>query len=234
MSTAPLDPRLLAGMRRQLALRRERLAGGEVSLGWKLGFGTPEAMERLGTDAPLVGFLMAGAQVRSGASVSIGDWTMAVVEPEIAVILGQDLPSITDRDAVREAIAAVGPAIELADLSFPPHEVEEILAADIYQRHVILGGWDEARAGGDLDGLVARIDRDGSPLATTDDPQAATGDLIDNVMHVANLLVSLGETLRAGEVVITGSIVAPLRAERPTEIRYALDPIDTISVRLTE
>jgi len=219
-------------MGRQLELRGERLAAGEVALGWKLGFGTPAAKERLGTDAPLVGFLMRRAAVGTGSTVSIAGWTSPVVEPEIAVYMGRDLPGAAGRDTAMGAIAAVGPAIELADLTFPPGDVEAILAADVYQRHVILGRRDEGRAGGDLGGLVGRVERDGAPLVDTDDPQAATGDLIDNVMHVANLLASLGETLRAGEVVITGSIVPPIGADASTEIRYTLDPIDTISVKL--
>lgn len=234
MSGAPRDPRVLAGMRRQLGLRRERLAAGETSLGWKLGFGTGSAMERLGTDAPLVGFLLGGALIAAGTAVSVAGWTRPVIEPEVAAYLGGDLPANAHREAVRNAIAAVGPAIELADLSFPPDDVEAILGGNIYQRHVVLGLREEGRAGGDLHGLVARVARDGVDLATTDDPQEASGDLLANVGHVANVLAAFGETLRAGEVVITGSIVPPIVADGPTEVRYTLDPIGSVSIRLTE
>lgn len=232
MSAAPQDPRILAGMERQLELRRARIAAGDSPLGWKLGFGTPAAMEGLGTDAPLVGFLLGRAELEPGATVSIAGWTNPVIEPEIAVTMGTDLPATTDREVVREAIAALGPAIELADLSFPPDDVEAILAGDVFQRHVILGRADRTRSGGDLEGLAGRVERDGAPLATVDDLQAAPGDLLDNVMHVANLLASFGEVLRAGEVVITGSVIPPIRADGPTKVRYALDPIDTIAVEL--
>ncbi|MEJ2665879.1 MAG: hypothetical protein P8Z81_02070 [Deinococcales bacterium] len=232
MNGVSQDPRIVAGMERQLELRRRRLAAGAASLGWKLGFGTAAAMERLRIDAPLVGFLVDRAVVEPGSAVSVAGWTRPVIEPEVAVTMGMDVPVAADRESVRQAIAAIGPAIELADLSFPPDDVEEILAADVFQRHVVLGRFDETRAGGSLDGLVGRVDRDGSLLATSDDLQAATGDLVDNVMHVANLLASLGETLRAGEVIITGSIVPPIDIDRSTEIRYALDPIDTITLKL--
>lgn len=232
MSAATQDPRIVAGMERQLALRRERLAAGARPLGWKLGFGGPAAMARLGTDAPLVGFLLDRAEVPPGAAVSIAGWTHPVIEPEVAVYMGGELAGGADRQAVRAAIAAIGPAIELADLSFPPDDVEAILASDVYQRHVVLGRRDETRAGGDLGGLLGTVVRDGVEVAATDDPQAAAGDLIENVAHVATLLAAFGETLAAGEVVITGSIVPPLTADRGTTIRYVLDPVDAISVRL--
>lgn len=232
MSALPRDPRVVAGMRRQLELRRERLAAGATSLGWKLGFGGPAAMERLGTHAPLVGFLVDRALLQSGSTVPVADWTTPVVEPEVAVYMGSDLPVANDRESVRRAIGAVGPALELADLSFAPDDVVAILAADVYQRHVVLGRRDEGRAGGDLRGLVGRVGRDDASSATVDDLQAVPGDLVANVMHVATLLASLGETLRAGEVVITGAIVPPIVADGVTEVRYALEPIDTISVKL--
>lgn len=232
MSAAARDPRIVAGMRRQLELRRARIAAGDAALGWKLGFGTPAAMEGLGTDAPLVGFLLRGAELELGAAVSIAGWTNPVVEPEVAVTMGRDLTATTDLQTVSDAIAAVGPAIELADLTFAPDDVEAILAADVFQRHVLLGRQDRTRAGGLLDGLIGTVANDGAPLATVDDLEAAPGDLLDNVMHVANLLAAVGETLRAGEIIITGSIVPPIRADGPTRVRYALDPLDTIEVEL--
>ncbi len=232
MSAAAQDPRIVAGMRRQLEFRRAKIAAGDAALGWKLGFGTPAAMEGLGTDAPLVGFLLRGAELEPGAAVSVAGWTNPVVEPEIAVTMGRDLPATTDRQTVGAAIAAIGPAIELADLSFAPDDVEAILAADIFQRHVLLGRQDPARAGGNLEGLVGTVERDGAPLATVDDLEAAPGDLLGNVMHVANLLATVGETLRAGEIIITGSIVPPIRADASTRVRYALDPLDTVEVEL--
>ncbi|HET7089907.1 MAG TPA: hypothetical protein VFL17_14820, partial [Anaerolineae bacterium] len=57
--------------------------------------------------------------------------------------------------------------------------------------------------------------------------------LVDIVRHVADLLAALGERLRAGEVIITGSIVPPLWMESKEDIRFTLDPIDTISISLT-
>lgn len=226
------DPRVRAGMERQLEARRRALEGGARPLGWKLGFGAAAARERLGLDAPLVGYLLEGARLPTGATVSLAGWTAPVAEPEIAVHLGRDLAATDDPDDVRAAIAALGPAIELADLSFAPEDVEAILAGDVYQRHVVLGPRDETRAGGRVDGLVGRVERDGAPLGAARDPTAATGEVVGNVMHVASLLAAMGETLRAGEVILLGSILPPIQVERSATIRYALDPIGEISVAL--
>jgi 2-keto-4-pentenoate hydratase len=83
-----------------------------------------------------------------------------------------------------------------------------------------------------LDGLAGHVYRNGQSAATTTDPQAVTGDLVGIVRHVASLLAALGEKLRAGQVIITGSIVPPLGLEPPEEIRFVLDPIDTVSINV--
>jgi 2-keto-4-pentenoate hydratase len=51
---------------------------------------------------------------------------------------------------------------------------------------------------------------------------------------VAGTLAAHGETLRAGEVIITGSIVPPPLIEPDeTEFAYALAPMRRLSVRFT-
>jgi 2-keto-4-pentenoate hydratase len=228
---AGLEPRIARGMAAQLARLRERIAAGESVLGWKVGFGAPAAMARLGITAPLVGFLAEGARLESGATVCLAGWTRPLVEPEIAVCLGAEVPPGAERAAVRSAIAALAPAIELADVDRPPDDVERILAGNVYQRHVIVGPPDRTRAGGVLDGLTGRIARNGAEIARTSDPQAMTGELVGLVRHVADVLAACGERLRAGEIVITGSILAPLAVEPGDEIGFELAPIGAVSVR---
>ena len=116
MSATLNDPRIGNGMRAQLALRRKRLDAGAKQIGWKVGFGAPAAMEKLKLTAPLVGFLLDSAILPDGAAVSLKGWQKPVAETEIAVYIGHDIPGNADRETVRSAIAALGPAIELADI----------------------------------------------------------------------------------------------------------------------
>jgi 2-keto-4-pentenoate hydratase len=234
MTAAWDDPRISRGMAAQFERRRELLNAGHKPLGWKLAFGAPAALQRLHTNAPLVGFLMQSALVPSGSSLSISDWKKPAAEPEIAVHLGKDLSAGADRDAAKSAIAGLGPAIELADVDHPSDDVEGTLARNIYQRHIILGRSDAARAGGSLDGLTARVFRNGSEIASIASPQALqelTGELLDIVRHVANVLAVFNETLQAGQIIIAGSIIPPLWVTLGEEIVFNLAPVDTVSVR---
>ena len=230
MQAAWEDPRIESGMQQQLRRRRELMASGEKPLGWKLAFGGPAALERLHINAPLVGFLMAGAVVPSGSTISFAGWKKTAAEPELTVYLGKDLAPGADRQTIQEAIAGLGAAIEVADVDHPSDDVEGTLARNIYQRHVILGNCDATRAGGTLSGLNARVFRNGAEMADTSDLEALTGELIAIVGHVANLLAHFGETLRVGQIIIAGSITPPIWVESGETIGFHLEPLQPIFI----
>ncbi|MGE0563751.1 MAG: hypothetical protein AB7O50_04485 [Pseudolabrys sp.] len=228
------DPRIQKGMTAQLATRKQRIAAGEKPLGWKLGFGAPAARELMKIPAPLIGYLMAGAQLASGATVNVKDYAKPVAEPEVAVRLGGAiLPGFTPARA-RACINAVKPAIEIADLHIPPSAdtVEAILACDIYQRHVVLG--DASRAGGNTDGLVASIIRRGAEAGRTAEIEALTGKIPELLVHLADTLAAFGEKLSAGDLIICGSVFPPPMIEPDeTSFSYSLAPIGEVSVRFS-
>src|SRR6185369_8612900 len=145
------DPRIAEGMRAQMALRQKLLDGGARQIGWKVGLGAPAMQVKCGLTAPIVGFLLDRAELASGATVSLAGWQKPVAEAEIAAYMGRDLPAGASREEVRRAIAAIGPAIELADVDCAMDEVETVLSGNIFQRHVILGPRDAMRGGARLD-----------------------------------------------------------------------------------
>ncbi len=211
----------------QLTERRLRIEAGEASLGWKLGMGVPAAMTKLGTDAPLVGYLLAPARVDDGGTVSLEGWGTAKLEPEIAVHMGSDLGPGASRADAAAAIAGLGVAIELVDLDPAVDDPEAILAADIFQRHVLLGPIVE---GASAAGVSARALKNGDEAASTADATEATGDPVALVLHVANTVGAAGETLRAGEVVICGSVVPALDVAPGDAVEVQLDPLGSLSV----
>ena len=223
--------RVTRGMDAMLALRRERLAAGERPLGWKLGFGSAAAFEKLGTDRPLVGFLTDAGLLADGARVPVGGWAAPVLEAEIAVHLAQDVGGGASAEEVRAAIGGLSAAIELADLDPPPADPETILAGNIFHRHFVLGPVDRQRT--TAEGIVGRVERDGEEAARTDTPEALTGELVDVLRLTADTLAAAGERLRAGEVVITGSVVAPLAVAAGQRVTAELHPLGSLTVELT-
>jgi 2-keto-4-pentenoate hydratase len=223
------DPRIIRGMAAQFVRRRELMTAGGHRLGWKVGFGAAPARVQFGIHDPLVGFMMAEGLIKSGAKVSVSGWTKPVVEPEVAVHIGCDLSDGSSPRQVQDAVAGLGPALELADVTGRADEVEAILSGNIFHRGVILGEPDPSRSGARLDGLSGRLYRRDSEAAVVEDLERNTGRLLDIVAHVANTLAACDERLRAGDVIIAGSVTPPLIAviqrsglswARPVASRY--------------
>lgn len=221
------DPAVRDGMRRMLDRRSRLLAEGSRMIGWKLGFGAPAWLDKLGITGPLVGFLPASNVRASGEIVSCRGWVNPVAEPEIAVYLSRD---IEEPDRVEESIAGLGAAIELADVDLPPEDIGNVLEGNIFHRAVVLGHPDYARMGGSVAGLRARIANNGSEIADITELEALTGDIVSILRHVAGLLLASGERLRAGEVVIAGSVIPPLPIRAGDKITFELAPLPPISV----
>lgn len=196
------------------------LASGSHHLGWKLGFGSAAAMQRLGTSAPLVGFLTDQSVLRSGATCSIAGWKRAMLEPEIAAYVGRD-----------GGIEALGCAIELADLDPDVQDVESILACDIFHRHVLLSAPDRSRAGGSAAGISVRVLRDGTEIASTSEPEALTGGITANLRSADATLKEFGAGLSPGDVVILGSTVPPVHVAAGQTIRVEITPLGELEVR---
>ena len=225
-----VDARVLAGTRAMVELQRRRVAAGAGRLGWKAAFGSPSGMATLGLDRPLVGFLTHDRLLEAGATVSVEGWTRPMLEAEVAVHIGRDLPPSPARSDVEDAVVGLSAAIELADLDPPPTDVVEILGGNIFHRHVVLG---ELRPGRrDVEGMLATITRDESEVARTDDPQALTGQVLDVVTSMAADLAQVDERLLSGDVVITGSVVPPLQVAPGQHLRVELAGLGALEVTI--
>jgi 2-keto-4-pentenoate hydratase len=176
-------------------------------LGWKAAFGSPEAQRRLGLDRPLVAPLPDTGLLDTGATVALAGWTQPQLEAEVAIWIGRGL----------------GVAIELADIEFPPDDVERMLACGVYHRHVLLGPPRVQT----LAGATARVVRDGEEVEAAGDLTALTGDhewVLDAVRETA------GRDLRDGEVVIAGAVVPPLPVAPGEHVVVDLGPLGALSV----
>ena len=223
----------MRGLQRLVELRRQLAAAGVRQVGWKAAFGSVQAMQRLGIREPLVGFLTEQTLLPADAQVSIAGWIRPVAEPEVAVYLGQDIPPDASPELIRRAIAAVGPAIELADVDRPAHDdLEGVVAGNVYHRHFLLGPRAAVQEGSDLSRLAGQVFRAGHPPTAVEDLQANPGPALEVLAGMARRLAQVGEALRAGQVVITGSVVPPIPlTEQDGSLSFELAGVGRVGVR---
>jgi 2-keto-4-pentenoate hydratase len=200
-----------------LTRRREILAQGAEPVGWKVGFNVPSTQERLGIDAPLAGFLTTESLLEDGGSWSLKDDGEVIVESEVALEIGAD----------GRSIAALFPALELADEPDLDLEIEQILAGNIFHRAVAFGPRVEAEAPG-----AARILVNGEEQHTV--PAADTVERLEAMVEaIAARLEAAGEELRPGDRIITGIIAPPYRARPGDTVRLELEELGGVELRFS-
>lgn len=224
---APTDSSLRDGLLRQQEPFRDLLAQGAGRLGWKAGFGTAAAIEKLGTSGPLAAPLTDATLQPSGAYFDVASWGKPVLEPEVAVRLGADVEAGQSRAEVEAAVAAVGAAIELVDLGEAEGDAGAILAAGVFHRAVLLGDLRRLDPGASLADVRVDVFSGGEEYTIAADPAALLGDLVAVVAGMANLLALVDEVLRAGDVIITGAAVKPfeLSGGEEVEVRVGLSGV---------
>ena len=190
----------------QLRMLARRVSQGQQLAGWKIGQTNRQMRIDRGEAKPAPGFLLESDRHSSGAVLDLAgatDWSM---EPELAFVLSEDLvgPDL-DRSAVRSALAGVAPAMELVRprKDWPDRALQR--AVNGSTSGFVLGPLVDVRPTGDeLDALDVVVSLDGAQTH-----HVRGGDVNDNpldsVAWLGNYLTMLGETLRAGQVVLTGS-----------------------------
>lgn len=228
------DERLDEGMAAQQQLLRTVEDGGALQAGWKAGFGTRTWRDTFSLDAPLVGFLLDTTLLPAGATVSVGSWTAPRAEAELAMRLGSDVAGDVTATEALAAVEALAPAIELVDLAPAPEDPSGVLAGNIYHRHWVTGTFSPMPAGSDLSGLVGNVTAMGAAMDPVHDVEAATGRAGEVLAEVARIAARHGRGLRAGDVVILGSIVPPTAVAPGGTFHYVLGDHAPLEVTLTD
>ena len=213
---------------------------GEPMIGWKIAATSAAGQKHIGVDGPMAGRMLASRLKPNGDWVGIGSNSLKVGEAEFAFRMGRDLPPRSTpyiTDDVLAASAALLPAME-----FPDSRYEDFLAVGEAQFIA-----DFACAGYVILGVEARETWRSLDLAShqvsawIDDRKAADG-IGSNVLGgpavalawVANELSREGMGLKAGEVVITGTCVAPVPVSPGQKFTVDFGILGKVSVRLTE
>lgn len=203
---ADATPATLVDAYRVQAETARRLGG---SRGWKVGALTAEAQAKAGVSAPTAARLIAAFVHDSPATLSMARLRVPKLEAELAFSLARDLPpraSPYGEDEVADAIAAMHPAIEVADTRLPPDPLLPMNLADGMANGAFIvgpayGSWRVMDRG-----AVAVSLKVNGALAATGQGAVVLGDPLRAVVIFANHPVPGSQGLRRGDIVTTGSL----------------------------
>jgi 2-keto-4-pentenoate hydratase len=207
-----------------------RLADGESIVGGKLGFTSLAMQKAMGVDRPNYGWLTDAMLVHDRV-VAMDRVIHPKVEPEIAFLLAADLDGSADAANVIAATAALVPCLEVVDSRFVDFRfaLEDNIADDSSAALVVLGDAAVAPDGIDLRtcGVVLTVNGEvahtAAGAAALDHPAAAVAWMARAVAE--------GRGLRAGDIVISGGLTAPVDLAPGMAVRVDIDHIGSASFR---
>src|ERR1700704_3653943 len=199
------------GYRIQDALHDLLAADFGALVGYKIGWTRPGVPQYLDIPHPCGGGVFAKGVHKSGARLRAKDFVRVGVECEIAVRLGRDLvPSeepFTSEWA--ESIEAYLPAIEIVDDRYAKWETmgaPTLIADDFFAAGCVLGKPVARTAAPDLLHVIGRARINGFEVE-----RGSGADVLGHphnaLAWLANHLATEGRGLRAGQIVLTGSLV---------------------------
>ncbi len=232
--SAAIGPRTEAdGAIAQRALAQRMAA--DPPPGFKIGATGRRMQEYLGLSGPAAGF-MPGPLHASGAALLFADYINPGVECELAVRLARDLPP--GPCTPEQAEAAIGEFMagieivenrygDLAELGTPT-----LIADQVFHAAAVTGAPGADWRSLDIPGLIGRI--------TIDDTLREQGVATDLLGHPWNCLAWLAGSgvarafggLRAGQVILLGSVTPPIWLDRPAQVIVAFPPLPPVSVTL--
>lgn len=201
----------------QAAVVEALLGTDNQSIGYKCACTSPIAQEALQIDRPLFGRLLSHTTSPSGVTLPADGFTHRVIEPEIALRVGADVPARAGghtAESIIEYLDAAMASIEIVDYRYESWAVGALqVAAD----NAIHGWWIHGEPvtdwhALDLAAMTVSASRNGETV-TTGSGANVLGSPLNVLAWLADELPQFGRQLRAGDLITTGVTTDVFEAE---------------------
>lgn len=221
----------------QAALIKLHRANGRRVIGWKIGLTSKAMQAALNIDIPDSGVLLDHMAFENGAHIAADRFIQPRIEAEVAFVMKHTLagPDVTV-EQVLEATDYVTPSLEILDtriLRFDPEtgrtrNICDTISDNAANGGVVLGDQKLDPGAIDMRWMGAIVSRDGE----VEETGLGAGVLNDPAMGIAwlsNRLARYGESLKPGEIVLSGSFIRPVEAPPQSHIEADFGPYGTVS-----
>jgi 2-keto-4-pentenoate hydratase len=174
--------------------------------GVKVATTTKVMQELMGITHPCGGAIFAKTIHASPARIAKADFVNVRIESEIALKLGKDMPvgAAWTAESVVPFVAGAMPAYELIEdrnAVYTESNAVSMIVENCWNGGVVIGT-PKAIAPKDIVGATGRQTLNGKPVG-----EGKSEDPFATLAWLANLLAERGRTIKAGMVVITGSLI---------------------------
>lgn len=201
-----------------------KVAAGDPVTGWKIGLTSRAMQMALNIDIPDSGVLTRSMHFDSGATIPPGRFIQPRIEAEIAFVMKSDIGGDTvTRDDVLAATDYVAPALEILDTRVlrndpatgQPRKVFDTIADNAANAGIVMGA--ERHQPDNLRWVGAIVTRNGT-VEETGLGAGVLNDPMESVVWLARRMALYGDTIKAGQVILSGSFIRPIECPPGTQI----------------
>ena len=213
--------------------RLEATLGRRV--GYKIGLTSKRMQEMCGVNHPNSGVVFENRLHKSGVALSLSRLGRLGIEFECCARLGTSLPPRGKPymlEEVAAAVDAVCPAFEIIDdrNSDYPLDLLSLVADNSWNEGNVLGEFKSTWP--DLGTAKSVLECNGKVIDAGKGSDVL-GHPFEPLRWLANNLNELGQTLKAGEIVLTGSWVTTRFPKAGEQYRYTIEGIGTVEISIT-
>jgi 2-keto-4-pentenoate hydratase len=203
--------------------------------GYKIGLTSRRMQQMCGVDHPNSGVVFEKRLHRSGATLSLSSLVHLGLEFECCARLGKPLgprPDPYTMEEVAAAVEAVAPAFEVIDdrNSAYPLDLLSLIADNSWNEGNVIGEF--CASWPDLGSARSTLECDGKVI-DQGYGRDVLGHPFEPLRWLANNLSAQGRTLRAGEIVLTGSWVTTRFPKAGERYRHTIEGVGSVEVRLS-
>jgi 2-keto-4-pentenoate hydratase len=184
-----------------------RAETGAAAVGYKIGLTSARMQAMCGIDHPICGVVLANRVHGSPVTLKAADFGRIGLEFEIGMKIGRDVTGPFDLASVGSCVSAVCAAVEVVDdrrADYKLLEVASLIADNSWNAGIVLGEWKASWP--DLEAVRGVVKLNGTEV-DAGYGRDVLGHPFAPLVWLAEHLAQSGEGLRAGDIVLAGSLV---------------------------
>ena len=204
--------------------------------GFKAGLTDAPARQRFGASEPVSGALLASGRLGNRSNITLDADDRVMIEVEIGYVLARPVTApLGDDDDPLAVVAAIVPVVELPNLNLhlgPAGQpsVADIVGSNVSAQQYMVGDARQVPSASVLEGIAARLARDDVQVAAGT-ARAAQGSQVAALRWLLNHRLARGDTLAAGQLLITGAL-AGMTPAAPGRYRAYFGPLGSVEFRI--
>jgi 2-keto-4-pentenoate hydratase len=205
------------------------------AVGYKVGLTSAAMQTFCRIDHPIAGVVLAKRVHRSETTVRLADFGRLGLEFEIAVRIKSDVAAGEKphtASTIRPYVDGVCAAIELVDdrsADYTNLDLGSLVADNSWNAGIVLS--DFAAAWPDLEAVLGKATQDALPIGEGYG-RDILGHPFNSVAWLANHLAFRGEGLKAGQVVMTGSVMKTVFPSDSASYRFVIEGIGAVDIHV--